>query len=101
MAFANAEQYGYGAKINPRASLSDGLIEVAIIKKMNLLRFGEFTSRLFTGTIKGFSLCRTVQTAKDIVLSTSSKIAHLDGEPIHFNGEATIKIHPNSLKIIL
>lgn len=101
MAFANAEQYGYGAKINPAASLQDGLIEIAIIRKLNLLKFGEFTTRLFSGTVQGFSHCETLQSSDEITISTESTLAHLDGEPLHFNGEAVIKIHPESLRILL
>ena len=101
MAFANAEQYGYGAKINPQASLTDGILEVMIIDQLNILQFGEFTSRLFLGTLKNFKSCQTIKTAKDITLTSDSKLAHLDGEPTEFNGTATVKIHPHSLSLIL
>lgn len=97
---ANAQQYGYGVKINPASSLSDGKMEVISIEKMNLAGFAEFTLRLFLGTVPNFKHAKVTHTSETIHLKTESRLAHLDGEPIEFNGEAVIRIHPKSLSII-
>ncbi len=97
---ANAQQYGYGVKINPSSSLLDGKMEVISIDKMNLAGFAEFTLRLFLGTVPKFKHSEVTVTSNPIHLKTASNIAHLDGEPIQFNGKAIIRIHPKSLRII-
>ncbi|MFK7755720.1 MAG: diacylglycerol kinase family protein [Flavobacteriales bacterium] len=97
---ANAQQYGYGVKINPSSSLSDGVMEVISVEEMNLAGFAEFTLRLFLGTVPNFKHSKVIQTSEPINITTESTIAHLDGEPIEFNGTAVIRIHPKSLRII-
>ncbi len=101
LAIANAKQYGYGVKISPLSSLTDGKLEIVLVEKMNYAEFAEFTLRLFLGTVQNFKYSKVIQTDKEVRLLSKSKWAHLDGEPLEFGGEAVIRIHPSSLRIIL
>jgi len=100
LTIANAEQYGYGAKISPNSSLTDGLMELVLVKDLSLAQFTEFTLRLFSGSIHKLKEAQVIKSSESIFIQTDSKIAHLDGEPIEFNGEAEVNIHPKSLGII-
>lgn len=101
IAVANANQYGYGAKINPISSLTDGKMEIVMVDNMSFPEFAEFTFRLFLGTIQNFRNSKIIQSENEIVIESESRIAHLDGEPVAFNGRALINIHPNSLRLII
>ncbi len=97
---ANAEQYGYGAKISPNSSLTDGIIELVLVKDLNLAQLAEFTLRLFLGNVHKLKGARIIKTDQIVSIKTDSKIAHLDGEPISFDGQVDIKVHKKSLAII-
>src|SRR5690606_4950510 len=49
VAFANARKYGTGANINPEGNIADGVFEVVIIRKINLLEIYKsiFTNKSF------------------------------------------------------
>jgi len=100
LVIANATQYGYGAQINPLSNLTDGELEIIVVKNLSIPKFTEFSIRLFLGTLPNFKSSEIIKSADPIVISSSSKLAHLDGEPIKFTGSATVKVHPRSLLII-
>ena len=48
---ANASQYGNNAQIAPGASVTDGLLDIVILKKMNLVQATMNAHRLFDGSL--------------------------------------------------
>lgn len=50
VAVANAQSYGAGMRIAPAASISDGLLDVVIVRHMPRLRFLRCLPRVFRGT---------------------------------------------------
>ena len=51
ISFANSNQFGYNATVSPHASLNDGLLDVCIFKKPNLLEVAFAAERLMTHRI--------------------------------------------------
>ena len=49
VAIANASKYGTGATINPEGSVNDGLFEIVVVRKLNLLEISKavFTEKSF------------------------------------------------------
>lgn len=97
--FANAGQYGNNAWIAPSASLSDGLIDVCILKSFPIGHIPGILFRLFNKTIEQSKYYEVIR-AKEIEVIDPSKY-HLDGEPMKTDGHLLIRVVPNSLKVIV
>jgi YegS/Rv2252/BmrU family lipid kinase len=97
--FANAGQYGNNAWIAPSASLSDGLIDVCILKSFPIGHVPGILFRLFNKTLTQSKYYEVIR-AKEIEVIDPTKY-HIDGEPMRTDGHMTIRVVPNSLKVIV
>lgn len=96
--FANAGQYGNNAWIAPSASLSDGLIDVCILKSFPIGHVPGILFRLFNKTLEQSKFYEVIR-AKEIEVIDPSKY-HIDGEPMKSDGRLHIRVVPSSLKVI-
>lgn len=108
ISIANANQFGNNFTIAPRASLSDGLLDVVIVKKMNKLRLFLAVIRQVRG---GYNL---QQQAVDItgrnilyfqvpalrVENKKEAPLHIDGEPVDTAPVFDIRIVPKVFRLI-
>src|SRR5690606_18666817 len=94
VAFANARKYGTGANINPEGNIADGVFEVVIIRKINLL---EIYKSIFTN--KSFHPRRIeVFPARSVKLQSNRRVHfQVDGE---YKGKLT-KVEARILKGVL
>lgn len=99
ISIANGSQWGNNATIAPLANISDGIMDVTIVKKFSFIKGFEIAYRLFTKTINTCNVVEIIKT-KEIVIKQDSAIAHVDGEPIMVGNSISIKINPLSLKVI-
>jgi YegS/Rv2252/BmrU family lipid kinase len=99
ISIANGSQWGNNATIAPLANISDGIMDVTIVKKFSFIKGFEIAYRLFTKTINTCNVVEIIKT-KAIVIKQHSAIAHVDGEPIKVGNSISIKINPLSLKVI-
>jgi len=101
LSVANATQYGFNAKISPKSSLTDGVLDVVMLKKFPFAISPFLATRLFGGKILGSKYCETLQ-VKDLVIKTKKECAaHFDGEPLILSSEIKVSIIPKSLNIIV
>ncbi len=101
VAVANSGQYGNEARIAPRASLKDGLLDVTIVREPSVLRVPDLLHRLFRGTLAG-ARGVTLRQGREIVLRRSHDgPGHLDGEPVSLERELRFTIRPGSLRIVV
>lgn len=101
ISFANSDQFGYGASIAPSASVDDGLLDVIIMKKPMMIELPILASLLYW---KKIDLSRQLEIikAKEMVVKTRRKRwVNIDGEPIKMKKKLDVKIHPQSLNIIV
>lgn len=97
--FANATQFGNNAFIAPAASMTDGLIDVIVVKPFNKIWLPVFGLALFTKIIPKLPFVECFK-AKQIELELAdTSIFHFDGEPGHLDVPATITI--DSAKIFV
>ena len=101
ISIANSSQFGNNAHISPTASLTDGLLDVCIIRPFPLYHLPMMGYHMFSNTtdqsryveiIKGRSIKITRETDGPI---------HLDGEPVFMNREISIVVNPLSLSILV
>ena len=99
--FANASQYGNNAFIAPRASTSDGLLDVCILKPFSLFYVPWLASLLFLRKIDK-SKHITIVRAKEITLTRKNAGAfHLDGDPVEKEKEVRVKVVAAGLKVLV
>lgn len=98
-AIANSQQYGNNAYIAPMANMSDGMLDLVIIKKhskwlLPILLFKGFTRRLYKSKYVEYIK------SKKFVIKTNYNEGHIDGEPIKVEKENVIEVLPLSLNIL-
>lgn len=99
--FANANQYGNNTYIAPQADLSDGLVNITVIKKFKFYHVPSLVYKVFKGTIHTSSVVETF-TGKHMVLQRKKKgHVHYDGEPGFLYHQIEISIIPNALSVIV
>jgi YegS/Rv2252/BmrU family lipid kinase len=101
VSFANSSQFGNNTSIDPAASVSDGFIDVCIVKKIPFWKTFFLAPLLF---LKKFDRTRYIEIirAKEVILRRKKgKSTHLDGDPKIMGKELTMKINPLSLKVIV
>jgi YegS/Rv2252/BmrU family lipid kinase len=108
ISIANSNQFGNNVTIAPRARLSDGLLDVVIVRKMNkmILPFSVLlqvagNNRLMQ-VVEYFEQKNIiyVQTDKISILNPAHAPIHIDGEPTDTSGEFKIRIIPHCFKLI-
>lgn len=99
ISFANSSQYGNDIKIAPKASLCDGYLDLVILKKPPFYLLGDILIKLKSGTIANSIYYEAIR-CKEIVIRAPRLSAHIDGEPIVFENEITLRVLPKSLKVI-
>jgi YegS/Rv2252/BmrU family lipid kinase len=98
--FANASQYGNNAFIAPRASMSDGVLDVCVLKPFSFVVIPQLVFLLFRKKIEKSKYVSIVR-AKEITLVRQHAGAfHADGDPLEKGEEIRIKIVPAGLKVL-
>lgn len=100
IAVANAAMYGYNFTIAPLAQLTDGLLDVVLIKKAPILRTMGASWRLLNNSLDKSPLV-DIKKAKEVIISLDKPYYyHIDGESGTFESELHFKIHPASLNML-
>ena len=100
ISFANGSQWGNNAYIAPLADVTDGLMDIAILKNVSFLSGARIGLKLFRKTLHLSSYLETIKT-KEVIVKQKNSIAHIDGEPIEAGNTLSIKVNPLSLKVII
>lgn len=99
--FANSSQFGYNAEISPKASVQDGLLDVCIFKKPNILEVPIVATYFLVKQIDKSNFIDIYKAKKIKVIRKEAEVANIDGEPIEMNKDITVEINPLSLNILL
>lgn len=100
ISFANGSQWGNNAYIAPAATMDDGYMDIAILKKFSLFNTIAIAYRLFRKTLPDSRFLEIIK-CKEALLKQTNTVAHIDGEPVEIGKEISIKIKPLSLKVII
>ena len=103
IAFANASEYGNGALISPKSNISDGLLDIIIVKKFNKFLIPKLIYYIFKKKIHKFSKV-IIKQGKMISIDPSSKesfLVHLDGEPKKISGVLKIRKSKSKMKVLI
>ena len=105
---ANSNQFGNNMKIAPKASLSDGLLDIVIVKKMNKLMLPLSVLAQFAGinalqNVNDYTDKRNIiyfQTPSLTIKNLSYAPFHIDGDPNDSAKEFKIKVVRKAIKLI-
>ena len=97
---ANTRQFGNNAYIAPHASKSDGLLEIALVKKFPFTHSAVFAYRMFTKKLVPNQYIHYLS-VPEIEFSVDSDLWHLDGEFNQISSPVKVKVLPKSLRILV
>lgn len=97
---ANTRQFGNNAFIAPHASHSDGLLEIALVRKFPFIHAPVFAYRMFSKKLIPNQYIKYLS-VPEIRFEVDSDVWHLDGEGVKIPSPVHIKIWPKSLKIVV
>ena len=100
MNIANTRQFGNNAYIAPHASKSDGLLEIALVKKFPFTHAATFAYRMFTKKLVENQHLKYIS-VPEIEFSVNSNLWHLDGEFNEIESPIKVKVLPKSLRILI
>ncbi len=108
VSIANSNQFGNKVTIAPKASLSDGLIDLIVVKKTNrLLSAFYLIKHILLGKIQDkVSMMRSsnkiiyLQSANLKIENPQKAPLHIDGEPVKTAEVIDIKVVPNAFKLL-
>lgn len=101
LSVANASQYGNDAYIAPQASMSDGWLDVVIIRPFDLLDAPQVALDLMNKTLDMNSKIRTFR-ARDIVIRREhAGVIHFDGEPAEAAADLHITLRCGGIRVVV
>lgn len=98
---ANANQYGNNVFIAPGASVSDGMMDLIILKPFGLIHAPALASRLFLKNFDKAMKTEVVKAKEIVIYREKDNPVHFDGEPSIMGKELYFNIIPKSLRIII
>ena len=99
---ANSAQYGNNGYISPHADITDGLLDVCILRPFPKLLTGLLGIRLLSKRIDRSRRYYRMVKGKEIVIKRKHEDhVHLDGEPYTMGKKLTIRIVPKGLKVLV
>lgn len=97
---ANAGQWGNDVYIAPEAELSDGILNISILKPFSNFAIPLIGMKLFSKKIHT-SISLQSEKGKQIEIEFNGELpVHFDGEPIRASNKLSIKIIPSSLQVV-
>jgi diacylglycerol kinase (ATP) len=100
VSIANSAQYGNNAFISPEASVTDGLLDVCVVKSFPLFKLPRLAYFMLTAKTHQTDMVEIIK-GKNIQITRQHEAAiHIDGEPFFMGKEITISVVPLSLNII-
>ena len=101
IACGNAAQYGNNAYIAPKATLTDGLLDVTILNPFTPLDVPSLALQLFTKTIDRNSHIKTFRCKTINIRREKPGVVHYDGDPVMMGANLKVKIHHAGLHVIV
>lgn len=101
MVVANGTQWGYAAKIAAGSSLTDGLLDVRILRRFPLILTPPLLVQLFDGSLHTSPYLTAFRTPHLRIRRPEAGIAQVDGEPVIVDQEVTASVRKASLKLLL
>ncbi|MCR9173649.1 MAG: diacylglycerol kinase family lipid kinase [bacterium] len=97
---ANASQFGNGFTVSPKSDVTDGELEMVVLKPFSIWSVPSIVYRFFSKK-KQRKRHSEVISFKNARISSSKNVAHYDGEPTMIASELNVSVVPKSLQIVV
>ena len=97
----NANQWGNEARIVPKASLRDGLLDVTVVQPFSTLEIPDLAARLMTGKADTSHHVRSFRSAHVHIHRDHPGPAHDDGDPVEAGMDLYLEIMPGALNVVV
>lgn len=101
ISIANSSQYGNNAHIAPQASVTDGLLDICIIKEFSMLKLPKLAYEMISAATHKSNIVEIIKGKKVKITRLEEGPIHIDGEPFFMGREIEVSISPLSLNIIV
>lgn len=101
IAIANGRFYGNNFQVAPGAQITDGLLDIVMIKKTKLIYYLLNAYRFLNGSIYHSKIVDHIQAKSIKILNTKNLYYHIDGEGNTGANDIVISIVPSSLNVII
>ncbi|MFA8449339.1 MAG: diacylglycerol kinase family protein [Bacteroidales bacterium] len=100
--FANSNQFGYNTIIAPMASLTDGKIDICIVKKPKFTQIPKMMRLLFTGKLNRSENVKYYQANSAYICTQNNEtFVNIDGESQSTTNKINIQVHPSSINVVV
>src|SRR5574344_2425644 len=100
IACANASQYGNNAYIAPKATMTDGLMDVSVMEPFNAFDAPQISIDLFNKTLDNNSKIKTFKAKRIHVHRSAPGAIHYDGDQIITGMDVDVSIEKHGIKIV-
>jgi len=100
IACANASQYGNNAYIAPKATMTDGLMDIIIMEPFNAFDAPQISIDLFSKTLDKNSKIKTFRTPRVHIHRSGPGAIHYDGDPVITGADIDVHIERRGINII-
>ncbi len=101
MAFANAAQYGNNAYIAPMADIRDGLLDVCLVRRLDVIKALNLSYSMLANKLASSSSAEYFKTTHVKVKTQQPMLYHVDGEFKGKTDEFEVALNPLSLKVFI
>lgn len=101
IACANASQYGNNAYIAPRASMSDGLMDVTIMEPFTVLEAPQIAIQLFNRTLSQNDKIKTFRCKNIHIHRNHPGVVHFDGDPMTAGTDIHVQLIQKGLNMLV
>jgi YegS/Rv2252/BmrU family lipid kinase len=99
--FANSNQFGYNTKISPESSITDGLIDVCILRKPTIFQVPRLLWKIWRNKAHHSPLLEIIRAKGVIVDNNDVGFANIDGESVAAGTKIHVTLQEKSLKIMI
>lgn len=100
LVFANGRQYGSNFKIAPKASLTDGLLDMVTVTDAPKWKLALAAPFFFTDDWRPFGVTETKHVKRAVIRLPGDIVYHIDGEPRKTQDTLEIAVEPKALKVL-
>jgi diacylglycerol kinase (ATP) len=101
VSLANSNQFGYGTIIAPDASLTDGKLDVVVVRKFPAWEVPLIMHLTYNKKINKSRYVETFTASHLTIYRGKGKRVNIDGEPVRMGRKLDVQVNPGALKIII
>lgn len=99
---ANGPMYGYNFEVVPGADISDGIIDLLLLKKVGIWQIIVDSRKLLRNDWDKITWAKRLKTSKILINSNKKLKIHVDGEFVKWkNKQIEMEIVPKAIKLIM